>query len=88
MEALGLKSTPKKNTNVLTRILGHLEKQLSRDEKQELLEIIALYRQGTVPLIVLIKLINHYVRKYDHVYLREQYYLHPHLLELQLRAHA
>lgn len=88
MEALGLKSTPKKNTNVLTRILGHLEKQLSRDEKQELLEIIALYRQGTVPLIVPITLINHYVRKYDHVYLREQYYLHPHPLELQLRNHA
>lgn len=88
MEALGLKSTPKKNTNVLIRILGHLEKQLSRDEKQELLEIIALYRQGTVPLIVPITLINHYVRKYDHAYLREQYYLHPHPLELQLRNHA
>jgi uncharacterized protein YbgA (DUF1722 family)/uncharacterized protein YbbK (DUF523 family) len=88
MEGLRLKSTPKKNTNVLTHILGYFKKQLSGDEKQELLEIIGLYGQGTVPLIVPITLINHYVRKYDQPYLKEQYYLHPHPLELQLRNHV
>ena len=88
MEALRLKSTPKKNANVLIHILGYFKKELSGDEKQELLEIISLYRQGTVPLIVPITLINHYVRKYDQPYLKEQYYLHPHPLELQLRNHA
>jgi len=88
MEALRLKSTSKKNANVLTHILGYFRKQLSRDEKQELLEIIGLYRQGTIPLIVPITLINHYVRKYDQPYLKEQYYLHPHPLELQMRNHA
>jgi uncharacterized protein YbgA (DUF1722 family) len=49
------------------------------------LEIIDLYRLGTVPLIVPITLVNHYVRKYEQPYLKEQYYLHPHPLELQLR---
>ncbi len=88
MEALKLKSTPKKNANVMTHILGYFKRQLTADEKQELLEIIGLYRGGTVPLIVPITLVNHYVRKYNQPYLEEQYYLHPHPLELQLRNHV
>jgi uncharacterized protein YbgA (DUF1722 family)/uncharacterized protein YbbK (DUF523 family) len=88
MEALRLKTTPKKNTNVLTHILGYFKESLSGDEKQELLEIIDLYRQGTIPLIVPITLVNHYVRKYNQPYLKEQYYLYPHPLELQLRNHV
>ena len=88
MEALRLKSTPKKNVNVLTHILGYFKKQLSADEKQEMLEIVDLYRRGNVPLIVPITLVNHYVRKYDQPYLKEQYYLYPHPAELQLRNHV
>ena len=88
MEALCLKSTPKKNANVMTHILGYFKKQLTGDEKQELLEIIDLYRRDTVPLIVPVTLINLYARKYDQPYLKEQYYLHPHPLELQLRNHV
>ena len=88
MEAFRLKTTVKKNANVLQHMMGYFKKQLSPDEKQELLEIIDLYRKSHVPLIVPITLINHYVRKYDQPYLREQYYLHPHPVELQLRNHA
>ena len=62
--------------------------QLSSDEKQELLEVIHHYRQEYIPLIVPITLIQHYVRKYDQPYLKEQVYLHPHPSELQLRNHV
>ena len=88
MEALRLKATPAKHGNVLQHIMGYFKKQLSLDAKAELLEIIASYRQGHVPLIVPITLINHYVRLYDQSYLTGQYYLYPHPLELQLRNHA
>jgi uncharacterized protein YbgA (DUF1722 family)/uncharacterized protein YbbK (DUF523 family) len=88
MEALRLKTTPKKNTNVLQHMMGYFKKQLSYDEKQELMEVIDHYRQGNVPLIVPITLINHYVRKYKQTYLQTQYYLNPHPLELQLRNHV
>jgi uncharacterized protein YbgA (DUF1722 family)/uncharacterized protein YbbK (DUF523 family) len=88
MEVLRLKTTPKKNANVLTHILGYFKEDLFGDEKQELLEIIGLYRGGIVPLIVPITLVNHYVRKYNQPYLKEQYYLQPHPLELQLRNHV
>ena len=40
MEALRLKTTPKKNTNVLSHLMGYFKKDLTPDEKQELLEVI------------------------------------------------
>jgi uncharacterized protein YbgA (DUF1722 family) len=88
MEALKLKTTPRKNTNTLMHIMGYFKKQLTPDEKQEILEIIELYRQQLVPLIVPVTLMNHFVRKYDQPYLKSQYYLNPHPLELQLRNHV
>ncbi|MFO8164044.1 MAG: DUF523 and DUF1722 domain-containing protein [Desulfatiglandales bacterium] len=88
MEALRLKTTPKKNSNVLMHMMGYFKKQLKPDEKQELLEIISQYREGYIPLIVPITLINHYVRKYEQPYLSKQTYLHPHPIELQLRNHV
>lgn len=88
MEALKLRATVKKNTNVLQHLMGYFKKQLSADEKQELLEVIDHYYQGHFPLIVPITLINHYVRKYGQPYLQIQYYLNPHPLELQLRNHV
>jgi uncharacterized protein YbgA (DUF1722 family) len=88
MEALRLKTTPKKNTNVLHHLMGYFKKDLSPDEKQELLEIIDYYHQGYLPLVVPVTLINHYVRKYHQPYLQEQFYLHPHPVELQLRNHV
>ena len=88
MEALRLKTTRRKHTDVLMHCMGFLKRLLSADEKRELLEIIEQYRQGHLPLIVPVTLLNHYVRKYDPPYLREQYYLKPHPIELQLRNHA
>jgi len=88
MEALRLKTTRRKHTDVLMHCMGFLKKLLSADEKKELLEIIEQYRHGHLPLMVPVTLLNHYVRKYDPPYLREQYYLKPHPIELQLRNHS
>jgi len=88
MEALGLKSTAKKNTNVLQHMMGYFKKDLTSDEKQELLDVIREYKDGYVPLIVPITLMNHYVRKYKTDYLAKQTYLNPHPIELQLRNHV
>ena len=88
METLGLKTTVKKQINVLQHMMGYFKEELSPDEKQELLEIIEQYRMDYVPLIVPVTLFNHYVRKYDQPYLKEQHYLRPHPIELQLRNHV
>lgn len=88
MQALKLKRTLKKNTNVLQHMMGYFKKVLSSDEKQELLEVIGNYHDGYVPLVVPITLINHYVRKYREPYLGNQIYLRPHPVELQLLNHV
>ena len=88
MTALKLSSTIKKNVNVLQHVMGYFKRDLSSDEKQELLEVIGNYKDSLVPLIVPVTLLNHYVRKYDQPYLKEQVYLNPHPMELKLRSHV
>jgi len=88
IEALRLKTTVKKNANVVQHVMGYFKKQLTPDEKQELIGIIDQYRSEHVPLIVPVTLLNHYVRKYDQPYLKDQVYLNPHPLALKLRNHA
>jgi uncharacterized protein YbgA (DUF1722 family)/uncharacterized protein YbbK (DUF523 family) len=88
MEAISLKPSTAKHANVFHHIMGYFKKDLSAGEKQELLEVVDEYRKGLIPLIVPVTLMNHYVRKYDEAYLKEQFYLNPHPLELQLRNHV
>lgn len=88
MAALKLHATRRKNLNVLQHILGYFKRDLSTDEKAEILEIFESYRSGLYPLIVPITLLNHFVRKYGQDYLQQQYYLVPHPLELKLRNHS
>jgi uncharacterized protein YbgA (DUF1722 family)/uncharacterized protein YbbK (DUF523 family) len=88
MKGMRLRTTTRKQVNVLHHLLGYFKKQLSADEKQEVIEQIDLYRKGIMPLVVPLTLINHYVRKYAQSYLREQVYLNPHPVELQLRNHV
>jgi uncharacterized protein YbgA (DUF1722 family) len=88
MTTLQYKATPAKHINVLQHILGYFKKQLTADEKKEMLEVLDNYRNSHVPLIVPITLVNHYVRKYSQPYLAGQTYLHPHPIALQLRNHV
>jgi uncharacterized protein YbgA (DUF1722 family)/uncharacterized protein YbbK (DUF523 family) len=88
MEALRIKATARKHSNVLEHMMGYFKNELSADEKRELLETIERYRHELMPLIVPVTLISHYVRKYDQPYLKDQYYLNPHPIELQLRNHV
>lgn len=88
MVALKLKATVKKNVNVLQHIAGYFKKQLTPDEKAELVEVIEQYHSGLVPHIVPVTLLKHFVRKYDQDYLKGQYYLEPHPLEMMLRNHV
>jgi uncharacterized protein YbgA (DUF1722 family) len=43
------------------------------------------YRQGLVPLLVPLTLINHYLRDYPNEYLSKQAYLNPYPTDLKLR---
>ncbi len=88
MKGLRMKTTVAKHVNVLQHVLGYFKKQLSADEKQEVLMIINQYHNLQTPLIVPITLLNHFVRKYQQPYLQQQVYLNPHPIELSLRNHV
>jgi uncharacterized protein YbgA (DUF1722 family)/uncharacterized protein YbbK (DUF523 family) len=88
MVALTLPATARKNTDVLMHIMGYFKKDITREEKQELLEIIRQYYDRLIPLIVPVTLLRHYVNKYDQQYLKKQSYLNPHPMELMLRNHV
>jgi uncharacterized protein YbgA (DUF1722 family)/uncharacterized protein YbbK (DUF523 family) len=88
MEGLKLVATTKKNTNVLLHIVGYFKTSLSPEEKKEVLETIENYHRGFIPLVVPVTLLQHFVRKFDVAYLKGQYFLHPHPVELMLRNHV
>lgn len=88
MAALKKRSTVKKHTNVLTHIFGYFKNDLSPSEKQEILEVLEQYRQGMIPLIVPVTLLNFFVKKFKQEYLVNQHYLDPHPLQLKLLNHA
>jgi uncharacterized protein YbgA (DUF1722 family)/uncharacterized protein YbbK (DUF523 family) len=88
MEALAIKATVRRNVNVLQHILGFFKDSLDSNDKRYLLAVIEDYRQGLVPLIVPITLMNNYVRKFNVSYIAEQIYLNPHPKELMLRNHV
>ncbi|MBN2808806.1 MAG: DUF1722 domain-containing protein [Deltaproteobacteria bacterium] len=88
VNALELKTTPRKHVNVLMHMLGYFKKQLNREEKQEMLTLIEKFGRELIPLIVPITMFKHYILKYGQSYLKGQYYVDPHPLELKLRNHC
>jgi uncharacterized protein YbgA (DUF1722 family)/uncharacterized protein YbbK (DUF523 family) len=89
MDGLALLGTRRKHVNVLQHLMGYLKKELSSDDKQELLGLIEDYRQELVPLIVPLTLLQHHLRRYPvPEWVHQQVYLHPYPKELMLRNHV
>ena len=88
MAALRVRTTPGRHANVLEHMLGSFSDALPTEERRELVEVIADHRRGLVPLIVLLTLMRHHVRRHGVEYLRGQVYLDPHPTEIMLRNHV
>jgi len=87
-QTLAVRKTRKKTFNVLLHIVGYFKKNLSPDEKKELIAASERYHEETAPLIVPLTLINHYVMKYSRTYLEKQTFLNPHPIEMGLLNHV
>ena len=85
MQTLKHRSTRGSHSNVLMHIMGFLKNELDRLDKEDLLAVIDDYREGFVPLIVPITLLNHFLRQHPCRYIEQQYYLEPHPKELMLQ---
>lgn len=87
MQGLREQATPRKHANVLMHIMGFFKDALEPGDKQELVDLIDAHRNGLVPVIVPITLLNHFLRKFPNDYVMGQVYLSPHPRELMLRNH-
>lgn len=88
MGALRLKTTRRKNTDVLQHMAGFFKQVLDPAAKQQLTTLIERYRTGEVPLIEPVSLISSHAHAFDQRWLTTQYYLEPCPPGLVLRSHA
>ena len=88
MATLTRPATPRRHSNVLMHMAGHLKHAVDAASRQELLESIDTYRRELVPLVVPLTLLRHHVRAHNIAYLAGQTYLEPHPRELMLRNHV
>ncbi|MBF0278480.1 MAG: DUF523 and DUF1722 domain-containing protein [SAR324 cluster bacterium] len=63
--------------NALMHALGYFSKELKSSEKAFFLDHLEKYRNGQIPLITLLSLIQSWTIRFDSKYLRQQFYLTP-----------
>lgn len=85
MAALKKCATRGTHSNVLQHLSGYLKQALSSDEKEEMQQLIAQYRNGIIPLVVPLTLLKHHFRRHPDHYVARQAYLQPHPENLSLR---
>jgi uncharacterized protein YbgA (DUF1722 family)/uncharacterized protein YbbK (DUF523 family) len=88
MQGLKVKATTKKHANVLYHLLGYLKRSLEAQDKEEMVACIENYRQGLIPLVVPLTLLQHHFRRHPVPWVLEQTYLQPYPAELMLRNHV
>jgi uncharacterized protein YbgA (DUF1722 family) len=74
---------------LIQHLMGYLKKDLSSEDKEELLGLIEDYRQGLVPPIVPLTLLKHHLNRHPvPEWVHQQVYLNPYPKELMLRNHV
>ncbi|MFN3928143.1 MAG: YbgA family protein [Thermoflexus sp.] len=83
--ALQAPASRPRRANALAHLMGFLRDQLSREDRQELAEVIEGYRQGRFPLIVPMMLLRHHLRRTSlPAWIHQQAFLDPYPEELGL----
>lgn len=85
MTAMANRASRKNNTNVLMHLQGYFKRDLDKEKKAELCQVIDDYRVGLLPLLAPLTLIKHYLATHPDSYLQQQKYFEPYPQELRLR---
>lgn len=86
LKAIAIKNSINKTYNVLLHIFGYFKKDITKKEKEFILEACDEYKNGIIPLIAVTKLLNSYVVRFDQEYLKTQKFLNPYPKEFALRS--
>lgn len=74
--------TRKSRTNVFYHLIGFFKNELASDEKKVILQMIADYNASILPYLVPLKMLEFLIDKYQHVYLKNHYFLNQFPKEL------
>ncbi|MDB6063774.1 MAG: hypothetical protein JWM78_3877 [Verrucomicrobiaceae bacterium] len=85
LDALKRPATRAGHTNALQHIRGYLKRDLDKEEKCALNEVIEQYRSGDVPLVVPLTLLRHHFRQHPDAYIEQQVFMQPYPDTLRLR---
>ncbi|MBW8191932.1 DUF523 and DUF1722 domain-containing protein [Neiella marina] len=85
MYALKQRAGRKGHTNALMHLQGYFKRSIGTNERQALADVIDKYRQGILPLMAPMTLIQHLLVKFPNEYLSQQVYIKPHPEKLALR---
>jgi uncharacterized protein YbgA (DUF1722 family)/uncharacterized protein YbbK (DUF523 family) len=88
MAALTTVVTRERHVNVLQHVAGHFRCVVSTAARRDVAAAIADYQRGLIPLVVPMRLIEHYAHLHDIRYLCGQAYFNPYPHELMLRNHV
>lgn len=87
-EGLKRPATVSSHVNVLQHIVGYFKRDLSTEERREMTTLIEQFRNGLLPLVVPLAILNLYARRLNVGYLLRQVYLNPAPEELMLMSHV
>ncbi len=72
--------------NVLEHMYGFVKKLLSKEETAHFKKSLAEFQDGIIPMIAVLKLLEHYIVQHDVAYLKGQLFLEPYPAKLGLRS--
>lgn len=85
-ELLRERASKGKMVNVVQHMYGYFKEQVSESEKAFFTETLEEFRQGIVPFISVMKLLEQFIRHYGSEYLATQWIIHPYPADLALRS--
>lgn len=81
-KALSKDSNPALNINVLMHAMGYFSKGIKHDEKTLFLNTITEYREGRIPLLVCLKMLELWIIRFNEDYLAAQTFFEPYPSDL------
>lgn len=87
MHALSFRAKRGAYANALSHVKGYLKRQINTSERQLLDGVIEDFRCGKVPLVVPVRMLEHYFTLHPNEYIGRQAFFYPYPDELGVRIH-
>ncbi|WP_078435854.1 DUF1722 domain-containing protein [Campylobacter pinnipediorum] len=83
LDAISLKESIAKTYNIFLHMYGYFKNYITKDEKQKILKLLNMFKQGLVSLKSVLEVLVLYIKKFDIKYLENQKILNPYPKKLE-----